>query len=418
MSVTDDFATLAHDLRRHAALYTEGKPEITDADYDAMFKKLQALEAQFTSCKDPNSPTARVGSPSLSDFPKVKHARKMLSLDNAMTAQEVVDKLGYTGWVTWEPKIDGLSLSLTYEGRKLVKAVTRGDGTTGDDVTINARTIKTIPLILSEKAPATRIEVRGEAFMRFSVFEELNSALEDDDKFANPRNAAAGTMKLKDSRAVAARKLDFMAYELIGEEDIAMYSDLLHRLNDEQFMTPLHAPRVDDAPISTVALGAGGSFTDSALAIKGMEDIHESLDFPIDGMVIKVSDMADRADLGDGTRAPKWAIAFKFPPERKSTLLKDVEVSVGRHGTLTPIAILEQVHLSGTKVHRASMFNEAEIARLGVAVGDTVMVEKSAEIIPRVCSVYERCYTDPKTGKTGTIDQLLAERKAQGIENE
>ena len=374
---------LRTEVARHSRLYYNQQPEISDADYDKMFRELQELERSFPEYADPNSPTARVGSPSENTFTKVKHGRKMLSLDNTYSAEEVAYwfSTNVVKELTAEPKFDGLSLSLHYRGGQLVQAVTRGDGQMGEDVTANARTIKSIPLVLPT---VVDMEVRGEVFMRFSVFEALNQEMEKtgEDLFANPRNAASGTLKQKDSRVVAKRNLDFVAYNILGRVH-ATHGATLYSLKELDFITPLNLPTVDGQKLQTFFQIEP---QDSLIAhvIEHFSEIREKLDFPIDGLVFKINDVKLQNELGDGTRAPKWATAYKYPPERKVTKLLDVEVSVGRHGTITPVAILAPVHLSGTTVTRASLCNQDEVDRLGIAIGDNVYVEKSAEIIPKV----------------------------------
>lgn len=407
MKIREQMRALETELTRHSILYYEGTPEVTDADYDEMFRKLQELESKFPDLATPNSPTKRVGTPSLSDFPKVKHKRPMLSLDNAMSAAEVIQKLPYEGNISYEPKVDGISMSLTYHDGELVQAVTRGDGTTGDDVTNNVRTIRSVPLRLEHEDKGT-VEVRGEVFMRFSVFNALNAELDKDDQFANPRNAAAGTMKLKDSRIVATRNLSFVAYDLWSSNTFwADYERAIDTLKRWGFWTPDNVPDLEGNMVSALLFSCPNNYEPEIKDdVQCMKQNCDLLDFPTDGLVIKVRDTNDRDDLGIGTRAPKWAVAYKFPPERKPTVLEDIEISIGRHGTLTPIAHLAPLQLSGTTVTRASLFNADEIERLGIAPGDVVMVEKSAEIIPRVVSVHEYCFTDPKTGDKGTLREL------------
>jgi DNA ligase (NAD+) len=387
--------------KHNHAYYVEAKPTITDFEFDALFKELCDLEAAWPAFDDLNSPSKRVGSPVVSDFPKVKHARKMLSLDNTYAPEEVTkffeDKNLEDFSAVSEPKIDGLSLSLHYKEGKLVQAVTRGDGACGDDVTDNARVVSTVPLVLDK--PLT-VEVRGEACMMFSVFETLNEELRNtgDDEFANPRNAAAGTMKLKDSRIVAKRKLTFIAYNVadpmkLVKESTQAYQQafgetqetVLHILGKLGFMTTLNypMPKADYVLRSNFLFDIRKSKEVINAVTWGM-DMRRCAPFPTDGLVFKLNNLFVQAELGDGTRAPKWAAAYKFPPECKSTKLLGVEVSIGRHGTLTPVAILEAVHLSGTTVTRASLCNQDEIERLRVNVGDIVYVEKSAEIIPKL----------------------------------
>jgi len=397
--------SLREEIHKHNhAYHALGKPTITDAEFDGLYRELLALEKEWPAFEDANSPTQRVGSPIVSSFETVKHLRKMLSLDNAYNVVDLVnffnhpDLADYCGVV--EPKIDGLSLALHYEEGKLVRAVTRGDGSTGDDVTANARTIASIPLVLDR--PLT-IEVRGEAYMSFAVFNQLNEVLraQGEDEFANPRNAAVGSLKLQDTRITASRKLSFIAYnvadpmaslktaskaykQVFGET----HETVLTTLVKLGFVTVLNYPMPHE---NLMRAHFCVSLTDKKHLTKALawgEEMRNFAPFATDGLVFKLNNLFIQNDLGDGTKSPKWAVAFKFPPERKTTKLLDIEVSIGRLGTLTPVAIMEAVHLSGTTVTRASLCNQDEINRLGVNVGDLIYVEKSAEIIPKVMGLY------------------------------
>ena len=385
MSFKDKIEQLRAAVTRHSRFYYNQQPEISDADYDILFRELVELERRFPEYADPNSPTARIGSPIESDFSKARHTRKMLSLDNTYSPEEVAcffdSDSGPPVSLAAEPKFDGLSLSLHYKAGQLVQAITRGDGAVGEDVTLNTRTIKSIPLVLHQPID---LEVRGEVFMQFSVFEALNFELAavGDDLFANPRNAASGTLKQHDSRVVAKRNLTFVAYNIIGHNHKA-HGDVLYSLQEIGFTTPLSLPTLDGTSVETFFLIENSAQTISHV-IERFSEIRDNLDFPIDGLVFKINDVSLQNELGDGTRAPNWATAYKYPPERKATKLLDVEVSVGRHGTITPVAILAPVHLSGTTVSRASLCNQDEVFRLQVDIGDEVLVEKSAEIIPKV----------------------------------
>jgi len=394
---------LRKEIHRHNhAYHTLGKPTITDADYDTLFRELKDLEVAWPEFSDPNSPTTRVGSQVMSDFSKVKHGRKMLSLDNAYSVLDVTSFFGHSDSGIVEPKIDGLSLTLRYQEGRLVQAITRGDGTTGDDVTDNARCISSIPLVLPYPIS---MEIRGEACMTFSVFTELNRQLvaDGDDQFANPRNAAAGSMKSKDSREVAKRRLTFIAYnvadptsfmadicKILKMELDRTHDNVLKSLGRVGFLTVYNYPMSQTNCLRSFFCTALKNDDEVIKAIVWGEEMRQFAPFPTDGLVFKVNDLAIQSELGDGTRAPKWAVAFKFPPERKATILKSIEVSIGRHGTLTPVAILEPVQLSGTTVQRASLCNQDEIIRLDVNVGDTVYVEKSAEIIPKVMGLHQK----------------------------
>lgn len=378
-------------LHHNFAYHNLGQATVSDAAYDEDYRELLALETKHPELADPNSPTSRVGSTPVSSFTKGRHAAKMLSLDNVFTAKEALDFFGAGVWVVVEPKFDGLSLSLVYKKGKLVQALTRGDGTTGDDVTANARTIDSIPLVLPKALDA---EVRGEVYMPISQFEKLNAQLEaeGDDLLANPRNAASGTMKLKDSAEVAKRGLAFVAYHLDGTQDFGTYFEnegVLGELERLGFRTPKAVLRREGG----FAQGTGLFHMELdavTSAIAGVAAERERYDVQTDGIVFKLNDLKARQELGTGTRAPKWAVAYKFPPERKMTLLKSITVQVGRLGTLTPVAELDPVKLGGTTVRRASLCNGDEVKRLGVGIGDIVYVEKSAEIIPKVMGVAEQ----------------------------
>jgi len=403
-----DARTRVDDLRKqlhaHAhAYYNLGRPTITDAEYDDLFADLKELEKRWPQIADPNSPTARIGSQVMSTFTKTKHAKKMLSLDNAYSAQEVADFFDNAHNLTVEPKFDGLSLSLRYVKGHLVTAVTRGDGTTGDDVTQNAKTIKSIPLQLPR--PLT-CEVRGEVYMPIPAFDTINEELAaaGEDLFANPRNAAAGTLKNKDSRIVAKRHLAFVAYNVVGPFEFlqacavsrgenvltASHLEVLREIDGLAFITPLSCYTMNGGKVDLTRKVLSSDVQGIDRILNEMDDLRQTLTVQTDGLVFKVDCTETQDDLGDGTRSPKWATAYKYPPERKPTVLKDIEISLGRLGTLTPVAILEPVQLSGTTVQRASLCNQDEINRLGINIGDTVFVEKSAEIIPKVMGLAKK----------------------------
>ncbi|MHC4332178.1 MAG: NAD-dependent DNA ligase LigA [Planctomycetota bacterium] len=393
---------LKEEINKHNhAYYVLAKPTVSDAEFDVLFNELKELERRWPQIADENSPTQKVGSQVLSSFPKAKHAQKMLSLDNAFESGDVTTFFSGHRLITGivEPKIDGLSLSLRYKDGKLVKAITRGDGATGDDVTANAKVIKSIPLVLEH--PFT-VEVRGEVCMFFSVFDSLNEQLKTagEDQFANPRNAAAGSMKQKDSRVVAKRGLSFVAYgsavpakfldDAAGfakREVEHTHDNVLKWLTKEGFMTVYNYPSNIQDVLRSHFCADMAEKEYVSMAVAWGEDMRKLAPFPTDGLVFKVNDLALHAELGEGTRFPKWAVAYKFPPERKPTKLLGVEVSVGRHGTITPVALLEPLQLSGTTVQRASICNQDEVERLGINVGDMVYVEKSAEIIPKIMGI-------------------------------
>lgn len=366
------------------------RPTITDEEYDRLFRELRDLEAAHPELDDPSSPTRRVGAilPT-SEFGKIKHGRRMLSLDNAFTPEEVVKALGEVD-LFQEPKIDGLSLELVYRDSRLVSAITRGDGTTGDEVTANARTIKTVPLRLAEDG--LDIEVRGEVYMRNDVFERLNAEFiaAGDEPFANARNAAAGSLKLKDPQEVARRELSFVAHGTPNEiEGLTTHQALVCYFQELGFQTVYTIPVAEEAD-SVASLVQAATAEKLRREIALADELRRHLVVATDGLVYKINDLARQRELGEGERSPKWAVAFKYPPERKATVLKGVSLQVGRTGRITPVAILEPVALGGTVVQRASLCNQDEINRLGINVGDSVLVEKSAEIIPKVMGLHKK----------------------------
>ena len=373
--------------------YVLDAPDISDLEYDALFAELVALERQYPELDDPNSPTKRVGADSVSSFVKVKHERRMLSLDNTYSAGEVLKFFDSEEELFVEPKIDGVSLKLVYERGKFKQAVTRGDGEQGDDVTANARTIMTLPLMLAEEIS---LEVKGEVYMTHSVFNRLNNELEaaGDELFANARNAAAGTLKLKNSTEVAQRMISFVVHGCLTEiNGVDTHDRLIDYLETLGFQSTLQLPMTQAAAsltknAATVSrLFRLGDEAKLKEMIETADEMRKFLNLATDGLVFKVNDLAKQRELGEGTRAPKWAVAYKYPPERKMTELLGVTVQVGKSGRITPVAELKPVPLSGTVVRRASLCNQDEVERLGIDVGDIVYVEKSAEIIPKVVGV-------------------------------
>jgi DNA ligase (NAD+) len=377
-------------LNEHNFLYhVVAAPKISDAEYDKLFQELLQLEKIHPELADVNSPTARIGHPSPNSFKKVKHRSKMLSLDNTFSGAEVIKFLGKGEEVHIEPKIDGCSLELAYEKGKLVSAATRGDGTSGDDVTANVRTILTVPLELTKPID---LRVRGEVFMTFTVFNKLNAELtaNGEDLLANPRNAAAGAIKLKDPYEVSKRALSFVAYASPDEiNGVDTQSKLVEHLQTLGFISITCLPTIQDMelPDFEAVLESADQVND---LIKQFDVYRKQLDFPTDGLVFKINSLAKQRDLGEGTRSPNWATAFKFPPERRSTKLTAITVTVGKTGKLTPNAELVPIPLSGTMVAAASLCNQDEVERLGINVGDEVLVEKSAEVIPKVMGVHKK----------------------------
>jgi DNA ligase (NAD+) len=377
-------------LNEHNYLYhVVSAPKISDAEYDKLFQELLQLEKLHPELADVNSPTARIGHASPNSFKKVKHRSKMLSLDNTFSGAEVLKFLGKGEEVHVEPKIDGCSLELVYEKGKLVSAATRGDGTSGDDVTANVRTILTVPLELTKPVD---LRVRGEVFMTFTVFNKLNQELSanGEDLLANPRNAAAGAIKLKDPYEVSKRQLSFVAYASPDEtKGVDTQAKLVEHLQTLGFISITCLPTIQDMelPDFEATLDSADQVDD---LIKQMDVYRKQLDFPTDGLVFKINSLAKQRELGEGTRAPNWATAFKFPPERRPTRLNAITITIGKTGKATPNAELTPLPLSGTMVAAASLCNQDEVERLGINVGDEVLVEKSAEIIPKVVGIYKK----------------------------
>jgi DNA ligase (NAD+) len=371
-----------HNYRYH----TLGVPDISDAEFDALMQELIVLERKFPELDDANSPTKRVGSVTTNSFGKVKHERRMLSLENTYTPKEVIEFFTPGDPLFVEPKIDGLSLKVIYHLGKFVQAITRGNGDQGDDVTENARTIRTLPLELNDNIS---IEVTGEVYMSYTVFNQLNEELEaqQEEPLANSRNAAAGALKLKNPQEVARRRLSFVAHGCVTEiQGIETQHSLVEYLENLGFQSTLMLPLIEGRTgVSCIYIPNDEDGVKEFLEQKDEE--RKRLDVATDGLVFKLNDLIKQRELGEGTRAPKWAMAFKYPPERKQTTLLGVTVQVGKTGRVTPVAELQPIPLSGTIVRRASLCNQDEVERLGIDVGDIVYVEKSAEIIPKVVGV-------------------------------
>jgi len=366
--------------------YVVDVPKVEDHIYDKLYKELQDLETKYPEFSDVNSPTKRIGGIGSSGFIKTKHDRRMLSLQNVYNAKEVLDYFGQGEEGVLEPKIDGLSLKLIYKEGELYKAVTRGNGEFGDDVTENARTIVSIPLVLTSP---TDIEVTGEVYMTYSVFNRLNEELEAEalEQFANARNAASGTLKLKSSAEVAKRNLSFVAHGSVTEfTEIETQMELISMLENLGFQTTFMLPVLSSCPTVTRLLTFDNAY-DIQKSIENADINRKFLNLATDGLVFKLNNLKKQRELGEGTKSPLWACAYKFPPERKSTTLLDVTLQVGKSSKITPVAELKPVLLSGTLVKRASLCNQDEINRLGANIGDEVYVEKSAEIIPKVMGV-------------------------------
>lgn len=363
--------------------YIETAPIISDYEFDTLLRELQDLEAAHPEMADPNSPTARVGSDVTNEFRSVEHSFPMLSLSNTYSLDElhewidrVEKEIGESEFVC-ELKFDGTAISLTYEHGALLRAVTRGDGTRGDDVTENIRTIRTVPLTLTGDDYPQFFEIRGEVFMPYASFDRLNAEREANGEatFANPRNAAAGTLKQQASQVVARRGLDCTLYQLAGDN-----------LPYDSHWGSLEAARKWGFRISENAAICHNTAEIDAY-INHWDTARKALPFPTDGVVIKVNRFADRRALGSTAKAPKWAVAYKFKAEQAATRLLKVTYQVGRTGAITPVANLEPVLLAGTVVKRATLHNADQIAALDLREGDMVYVEKGGEIIPKITGV-------------------------------
>ena len=362
--------------------YVEDSPEISDYEYDMMFAQLKALEEQFPELYDPASPTQRVGGEALDKFEKVTHTVRMDSLSDVFSFEETEDfcrrMSEELSSVTYsvEPKIDGLSVSLIYENGELVRGATRGDGNVGEDVTLNIRTIQSIPLRLPEPLSLT---VRGEVYMPRAVFEDINAKREAQGKslMANPRNAAAGSLRQLDSRITAERKLDIFIFNF---QDGDLYSDgRIPKTHTETL------DRLSELGFKVLGMRTVASSAEEVIGhISKIGAARDGLAYDIDGVVVKLDGLDDRRRIGEATSTPRWAVAYKFPPEEKETKLLDVTIAVGRTGVLTPTAILSPIRLAGTTVSRATLHNIDFIRERGIMLGDTVCVRKAGDIIPEV----------------------------------
>ena len=406
LSVAQRIEKLREEIRRHEELYyVLDNPEISDVEYDALLEKLQKLEQQHPDQITPDSPTQRVGGRPAEGFSEVVHRRPMLSLDNSYNIEELraFDQRcirlaeGRAFEYVAELKIDGLSLALHYENQILARGVTRGDGRIGEDVTLNARTIRSIPLKLRPQGTAARnanlkseisklnsglanLEVRGEVFIPRKVFERINAEREEQDepRFANPRNAAAGTIRQLDPKIVHRRKLEMFAYDLLAGErkPFATHWESLNWLETAGFK--VSPERKLCSSIEEVIDFAGK-----------IEARRDDLNYEIDGLVVKINSTALQDEFGTTNKAPRWAIAYKYAARQATTRVLSIVVQVGRTGALTPVANLEPVSLAGTTVSRATLHNPDEVKRLGVRIGDWVLIEKGGDVIPKVLKVIE-----------------------------
>lgn len=402
-SPAEEAAALRVQLLGWAEAYFErDAPLVPDADYDQAMKRLEALEQEFPDLATPDSPTQRVGSAPLSEFESVEHRLPMLSLDNAFSAEDmedfhrrVTERLGDDDVAyCCEPKLDGVAVSIVYERGVLVLAATRGDGTRGENITANVRTISNVPLTLNGEDVPPYLEVRGEVVIPREAFERMNAQARaaDEKVFVNPRNAAAGSLRQLDSRITARRPLAFTAYSVGAVEgDLPGAHDaILQRLSDWGL------------PIS--------EYMQTVSGIAACDDYYEALarqrdtlPFDIDGIVFKVNGMAEQEKLGFVSRAPRWAIARKFPAQEVSTQLLGVDFQVGRTGAITPVARLQPVFVGGVTVSNATLHNADEIERLGVQVGDTVVVRRAGDVIPQIVSVVEGSSSDSSTERVPIV---------------
>jgi len=384
MSIKSTIDQLRKDLERHNHLYYAGEPEISDFEFDQRMRRLQELEAQHPEFFDPNSPSARVGGEPVEGFATVVHDPPMLSIENAYSIEELREwdervrrGLGRED-VEYEAelKIDGVSIDLLYEDGALKRAATRGDGVRGDDVTPNVRTVRALPLRIGAKVK--RLEVRGEIYIAKSDFAKHNEQLEEagEEPLANPRNAAAGALRQKDPKLAAHRKLSAFVYHLVRLDDQRVESQWKAYALLEKLGFPLNPKRALCATLAEVETFIG----------EWHERRHE-LPFDIDGIVVKVNRREEQLELGTTSKAPRWAIAFKYPPEAAQTIVRAVNLYVGRTGTVTPVAEFDPVRIGGTKVVNASLHNFDELARKDVRLGDTIVVEKGGDIIPKVVDV-------------------------------
>jgi DNA ligase (NAD+) len=391
MTVTDP-ATRVEELRAQIEeanhrYHVLDAPTISDREYDLLFRELVQLEAAHPELLTPDSPTQRVGAPVEGGFPSVRHDVPMLSLGNAFGHDDLreFDTRVRRGLgrgqddppVTYvcELKIDGLAISLRYEGRRFVRGATRGDGNTGEDVTANLRTVRAIPLTLHADPPGDRLEVRGEVFMPRGAFADLNEQLETEGKplYANARNTTAGTVRQKDPRVTASRRLSLWTYQLVGAHGLETHSESLELLGRLGFPVNPHIRRLD-------GIDAVIAFTEE------WAEARKDLDYETDGIVIKVDSLEEQAALGFVSRAPRWATAYKFPAEQVTTKLEEIEVYVGRTGAMTPVAHVTPVYVGGTTVRNATLHNIDEIRRKDLRVGDTVVLQRAGDVIPEVVS--------------------------------
>jgi DNA ligase (NAD+) len=398
-------AELADDLTEHLYRYhVLDSPVISDAEYDQLMRELEGLEAQYPELRTPDSPTQRVGNPISTDFAAVEHLERLLSLDNAFSAEELdawaarAQKLGAAGPFLCELKIDGLAIALVYRKGRLVRAATRGDGVTGEDVTPNIKTISAVPARLAGTGWPEELEVRGEVFLPVAAFNELNERLTGEGKapFANPRNSAAGSLRQKDPRVTATRPLGMLVHGLFvpgGSPEAGMPAPGDPGPDGGDPPVGRDAPDTQSGwyrrlgewglPVSDRFEVVGDLDAVRAYVARYGEHRHDT-PYEIDGVVVKIDQLDLQRQLGATSRAPRWAIAYKYPPEEVTTRLLDIRVNVGRTGRVTPYAVMEPVKVSGSTVDRATLHNEDEVLRKGVLIGDMVVLRKAGDVIPEV----------------------------------
>ncbi|MEC4674842.1 MAG: NAD-dependent DNA ligase LigA [Nitrospirota bacterium] len=385
LEVRAKFQSLREKIRHYDFFYyVKNRPQVADSEYDRLFKDLQGLEAQYPKLVTRDSPTQRVGGTASGNFPKVKHDRPLLSLDSVVYSDDIllfdsrvrrelaVDQVEYLV----EPKFDGLSVELVYESGMFVRGSTRGDGVMGEDITSNLRTIRSLPLqLLNHPTLPERIVIRGEVYLRLPDFQELNRRLTElgEETFANPRNAASGSLRQLDPRMTAARPLVLTCYDLMvtSNSPFSSHWEAATMLEEWGLPIPLlrrRCPAIDDVLIFH----------------QEMEHQREGLPYEIDGIVVKINQRDFQEHLGEKSRSPRWAIAFKFQPRKELTKVHDIVVSVGRTGALTPVALLDPVEVGGVTISRATLHNVEEVARKDVRVGDTVRVERAGDVIPDI----------------------------------
>ncbi|MCF6267219.1 MAG: NAD-dependent DNA ligase LigA [Desulfuromusa sp.] len=394
--------SLAQQLHYHNYLYHAlDQPEITDAEYDRLMQRLLTLEEQFPELITPDSPTQRVGSAPLSSFPAVTHASPMLSLENAFNESDLhnfdtrikrflsrSEDLEYI----CEPKLDGVAVALTYQQGKLIRGATRGDGTTGEDITQNIRTIGAIPLQLQDDYPE-QLEVRGEIYMELKGFRKLNQQRREEGEptFANPRNLTAGSLRQLDAKLTATRPLTISCYG----------SGHISGATPETHMQLLEAFRNWGLKVNLETVHIAKNIDEVISRYKELQNLRDQLPYEIDGMVVKINSRALQRELGEKSRTPRWAIACKFPARQEQTVLESVRLQVGRTGAITPVANLRPVNVSGVTVSSASLHNWDEIARLDVMIGDTVVVERAGDVIPDIVQVVK----EKRTGNEQPIPE-------------